>query len=191
MTRHPAGSTVNYRVTYLEMTRRPDWDWPSLPWGEAASLLRAEAPPPWYFLTLYDAVGRDYAWEDMHDEAEDVLARWLADPATGLWTMMRAGWPQGFFLLDAAGEDETQLAYFGLVRTAIGRGLGAWLLRTAILTGWSHEGVARMTVNTNTLDHPRALANYQKHGFNVIGRETRSRILARDRDPANIPGGAA
>ena len=188
MTRHPAGSTVHYRVTYLEMTRRPDWDWPSLPFGEAASLLRAEAPPPWYFLTLYDAVGRDYAWEDMHAEPEAVLADWLSDPATALWTMMRQGWPQGFFLLDAAGEDETQLAYFGLVRSAIGRGLGTWLLRTAILTAWERPGLQRLSVNTCSLDHPRALASYQRNGFSVVRQESCTRTLVRDLDLTNLPG---
>ncbi|MEL7173881.1 MAG: N-acetyltransferase, partial [Pseudomonadota bacterium] len=40
-------------------------------------------------------------------------------------------------------------------------------------TGWQRSGVERMTVNTCTLDHPRALGTYQKAGFVPIRRETR------------------
>ena len=59
MTILPEGTEVPYTVTWLQMTDRPDYDWPSLPAGRPASLQHAENPPPWYFLSLYDAVGRD------------------------------------------------------------------------------------------------------------------------------------
>jgi hypothetical protein len=39
-----------------------------------------------------------------------------------------------------------------------------------------------MTVNTNTLDHPRALALYQKMGFVPVRREDRSRVVTRERE---------
>jgi len=187
MTLQPAGSTVSYRVTYLEMAARPTYDYPHLPAGMSASLLKAEAPPAWYFLSLYDAVGRDYAWEDMHEEPEALLEEWLADPGVGLWTMMRDGWPQGFFVLDAREPAVTELTYFGLVRQTVGRGLGAFLLKTAILTAWEREGLGKLTVGTCSLDHPRALANYQKHGFEVVAQEHRTRVLKRDRDLSRIP----
>jgi GNAT superfamily N-acetyltransferase len=70
---------------------------------------------------------------------------------------MGQGWPQGFFLLDWRSAGRCDLAYFGLVPQAVGRGLGSWLLQSAILTGWARDGVEKMTVNTCTLDHPRAL----------------------------------
>lgn len=182
-----AGSTVEYVVTWLEMTERPRWDWPHAPAGLDGALLRADAPPAWYFLCLYDAVGRDYAWTDHSDAPEADLVRWLHDEDVALYTLMAHGWPHGFFVLDWREAGRCELAYFGLVPQVIGRGYGGWLLRTAILTGWSREGVRKMTVNTNTLDHPRALANYQKHGVEVVARETQSRVLTRDRDPGAIP----
>ena len=54
---HRAGETVDYVVTYLEMVARPASPRPHLPGGQAAALIAAEAPPVWYFLGLYDAVG--------------------------------------------------------------------------------------------------------------------------------------
>jgi GNAT superfamily N-acetyltransferase len=183
----PAGTRIDYTITWLEMTQRPSYPWPHAPSGPPAALLKAEAPPVWFFIGLYDAVGRDYAWEDMHAEAEDDLARWLSDPRTALYTLMRSGWPHGFFLLDHSDPGTCNLAYFGLVPEAVGLGLGRFLLESAVHMGWQGPGVERMTVNTNTLDHPRALGLYQRAGFAPVRRTEHSRILRRPRDPSRIP----
>ncbi|NDR55594.1 GNAT family N-acetyltransferase [Aliiruegeria sabulilitoris] len=183
----PAGTEIQYTVTWLEMTERPSYGWPHEPTGEPASLLKADTPPAWFFLMLYDAVGRDYAWEDMHDKTEDELSEWLADPATSLYTLMRKGWPHGFFMLDHRKPSICHLAYFGLVPQAIGRGLGRFLLQNAVLTAWDLPGVKKLTVNTNTLDHPRALQTYQRCGFDPVLRTEHRRVLKRDVDASRIP----
>lgn len=186
-----AGSRVDYHVTYLEMAARPDYGWPPRPAGSDGALLKADAPPLWYFHALYDAVGRDYAWEDLHAAPDAETADWLADPDVALYTFLQAGWPHGFFVLDGrvspTDPGRCDIAYFGLVPEAVGRGYGTWLLRTAILTAWARPGTTRLAVNTCSLDHPRALALYQRNGFEVVAQEARTRILARDRDPARIP----
>ena len=186
MTLQKAGTEVAYTVTFLEMAERPSWDWPHLPVASTAALLKAEDPPVWYLLSLYDAVGRDYAWEDMHARPRDEIAAQLAHST--LYTLIEHGWPHGFFLLGHPDADGVvELYYFGLVPEAVGSGLGSWLLRTAILTGWDMEGTRKLTVDTCTLDHPRALALYQKNGFTPVRREDRTRILTRDRDLSRIP----
>jgi len=186
MTLQPAGTEIPYQVTYLEMTACPSFGWPSLPLGSHAALLRAEDPPSWWFLALYDAVGRDYSWEDMHELSETAMHAWLDRPELSVYALLEKGWPQGFFALEEQAET-TDIAYFGMVPEAVGKGLGGWLLKTAILTAWSREGLQRLTVNTCTLDHPRALAMYQKHGFTPVRREDKIRILTRDRDLSRIP----
>ncbi len=187
MMRARAGDEVAYTVTFLEMTARPTWPHPPQPAGRPASLIAAETPPVWYLLSLYDAVGREYSWEDIHAVPEAELRETLDDPGVTLWTLHRAGWPHGFYLLDAREAGTVELAYFGLVPEAVGSGLGTWLLKTAVLGAWDMPGTERMTVNTCTLDHPRALALYQKVGFEVVRREDRTRVLTRDRDPARFP----
>jgi GNAT superfamily N-acetyltransferase len=174
-----AGTEVSYTVTWLEMTRRPEGPWPHQPSGPPASLLVAESPPAWYFLALYGAVGRDHAWEDMHARPADELAAWLADPGVSLHTLLRGGWPAGFFVLDITEAGVVDIAYFGLVPQAVGIGLGRFLLGTAIRTAWDMPGTERVTVNTCTLDHPRALGLYQKMGFVPVRREERRRTLTR------------
>ena len=91
-----------------------------------------------------------------------------------------------FFLLDTREAGCCDLGYFGLVPEAIGRGLGRFLLETAVHAAWDLPGVERLTVNTCSLDHPRALPLYQRAGFVPVRREERSRI----RRAAPRPGDA-
>ncbi|MEM9971175.1 MAG: hypothetical protein AAF762_08755, partial [Pseudomonadota bacterium] len=88
MTVQKAGTAVDYTITWLEMTARPDFRWPHLPPGSTAALLKAEKPPVWYFLTLYQVVGEDYAWEDIltweHPEIQD----WLDKDEKQLFTLL-------------------------------------------------------------------------------------------------------
>ena len=181
----PAGTRVPYTVTFLEMGTPPQAAAPPLP-GDVR-LEVATDPPVWFFLSLYGAVGRDYEWVDKFDDDPDDLRAYLQHPDMQLTTAYRHGWPQGFFLLDWRSPGICDLAYFGLVPEAVGTGIGAKLLAAALQAGWARAGVTRMTLNTCTLDHPRALQVYQKAGFRPIRREEHARVLTRDRDPARFP----
>lgn len=179
---HLAGERVEYVVTFLEMDRRPAYPRPPMPLGPSAALLAAENPPVWWFLALYDAVGSEYEWTDQRERPRAELKAFFADPAVSLHTLLRGGWPHGFFVLDCREKGSCDLAYFGLPPEAIGQGLGRFLIETAVHAAWDRPGVASLTVNTNSLDHPRALPLYQKAGFTPVRRETHSRVLTRDRD---------
>lgn len=188
MTVIPAGTEVPVTVTYLEMDGPPRDAPPALP--ADTRLERAENPPVWFFLALYDAVGRDYEWRDRFEQAENdpgALAAFVSDPKVELWTLYRDGWPQGFFQLDFRQQGICDLAYFGMVPQAVGGGLGGTLLRIAVAKGWQRAGVAKMTVNTCTLDHPRALGLYRRMGFDPVDSQERVHTLHRDRDPAGFP----
>ena len=52
----------------------------------------------------------------------------------------------------------------------IGKGLGRYLLTWAVDTAWNHEP-KRLWVNTNSLDHVKALALYQRCGFRPYRQE--------------------
>jgi hypothetical protein len=79
----PAGTEVSYSVTYLEMTMRPDWAMPRLP-GHIR-LERAIDPPVWYFLSLYDAVGRDTNGRTASIRLKTTLPRCRPSCATRMW----------------------------------------------------------------------------------------------------------
>ncbi|MBF9031194.1 GNAT family N-acetyltransferase [Rhodobacterales bacterium HKCCE3408] len=182
----PAGTEVDYRITYLEMPDDPGLIEPSLP--EGYRLEKAEDPPVWYFLSLYAAVGRDYEWQDKFLEDPGDVAAFVSDPRVELWTLTFKGWPQGFFQLDFREPGLCDLAYFGLVPEAVGAGVGRLLLTIALAKGWARDGVGRMTVNTCTLDHPAALGLYRKMGFRPVRTEDRKRTLTQDRVVPDFQG---
>ncbi len=185
--KHKAGETVEYAITYLEMTARPDVARPHMPSGPVSALVAADTPPAWYFLSLYDAVGSEYEWTDRHQQSTEEIEAFLHHKDVTLFSLVRDGWPHGFFILDAREEGVVDLSYFGLVPQAIGRGVGQYLLSTAVHMAWDIPLTERVTVNTCSLDHPRALPLYQKVGFEPYRRETVSRVLTRDRDLIDPP----
>ena len=176
------GDTISYTVTHLQMTARPVTPIPHVPTGPSLALIVASNPPVEYFLYLYSAVGAAYEWTDWLERTRQQQEAFVGDPKVELFTLMVDGWPGGFFVLDTRQADTCDLAFFGLVPQAMGRGLGAWFLASAIHMGWDRAGVQRMTVDTNTLDHPRALALYQRMGFTPVRREDKTRKLTRARE---------
>ncbi len=176
-----AGERVAVSINWLEMDRRPEGPFPHLPMEAPVSLMRAVAPPVAYFLFLYDLVGEDYEWTDRHDEDPEALRAFVQDGKVQIHTLMFDGWPGGFFMLDAREAGVCDLAYFGLAEAAMGRGLGKWLLGEAVRSAWAMPGVERVTVNTCSLDHQRALPMYQRAGFRPVRRTEVERVLTRDR----------
>lgn len=173
------GDWLDYTVTYLEMASKPDWPRPVSPRAPGLALIRAEDPPARWFLHLYDSVGEGHEWTDWRSRPREALEAFIGDPEVAIFTAMIKGWTAGFFMLDWREKGRAELAYFGLAPEAQGRGLGPWLLATAILTGWDRPGVERMTVNTCSLDSPRALPLYQKMGFVPVRREAARRRSSR------------
>lgn len=176
------GETVSYVVTYLEMTARPAGPPPPMPAGPMLALIGAEAPPPHYFLYLYRTVGAAFEWTDWLEHDEAAVRAYLDDERLELFTLFLDGWPGGFFVLDTRTDRVCDLGYFGLVPEARGRGLARWLLASAVRAGWDRPGVEKLTVNTNTLDHARAITLYQWAGFVPVRREEASRVLTRPRE---------
>jgi len=78
--------------------------------------------------------------------------------------------PAGYAELDRRQPLEVELAYFGLMPEFIGRGLGGFMLNWTVHRAWSSEP-RRVWLHTCTLDHPQALAVYQKAGFEIYQRE--------------------
>ena len=170
---------VPVTITFLEMDHRPEGPQPPLPSGVPISLMRAVDPPVRYFLYLYDFVGERFHWTDRHADDHEALREVLHDEAVSLFSVMWDGWPAGLVMLDWREEGACDLAYFGIAEALHGRGLGRWLLGAAVRMGWEREGVRRMTVNTCSLDHPRALPLYQRAGFEPVRRVETTRLIGR------------
>ena len=157
-------------ITFLEMTERPAHPHLSPPQGLNCSLLRLNEPTVRFYRYLYDAVGGPWLWFERRAMAEDELARIIQDERIEIYVLNVDGEPAGFAELDRRYPPDIELAYFGLIPDFIGKGLGRYLLTWAIDTAWSH-GPKRLWVNTNTLDHPKALPLYQRCGFRPFKQE--------------------
>lgn len=127
--------------------------------------------PPSFWRYLYTEVGREYHWIDRLPWSDDQIRAHLTDPDVTLWVMWIAGAPGGYFELVRDRSGGTEIAYFGLLRECIGRGLGGHLLTVAVEQAWA-TGADRVWLHTNTLDHPAALPNYLRRGFTAFHAET-------------------
>ena len=175
-----AGDEIDVTITYLAMANPPTFSHPAAPSLPGLSLIRAEDPPARWFRHLYGSVGADYEWTAWNARDDDAVRSFINDPAVTMHVVMLQGWTAGFFMLDTRKPPTCDLAYFGLTPEARGRGIGSWLLKTAILTAWELPGVTSVTVNTCSLDAPRALPLYQRMGFLPISREVVKHIRSRD-----------
>ena len=156
------------RVTYLEMTARPR-SRPPLPTGRAIALFRTEQMPPAFYRFLYEEVGRKHHWS-LRRHIDDAALSAIIDAATTRIEVLYVdGCPAGFFEIDTSGLPQTcEIVYFGILPAYQGQKLSKWFLACAIEAAW-HGGPQRVTLHTNSLDHPRALPLYQKMGFSPVG----------------------
>ncbi len=159
-------------ITYLEMTRRPPHPHVVPPHGMKLALLRARRPTAAFYRFLYDTVGEPWLWYERRALGEAALGRIITDENVEIYVLYVDGVPAGFAELDRRKPPDIELTYFGLMPDFIGKGLGRYLLTWAIDTAWNYEP-ERLWVNTNSLDHPKALALYQRCGFRPFRQEIR------------------
>ena len=156
---------VGVTVTFLRMNRAPEDPAPALP--TAFQVVRLSAPTVPFYRYLYDTVGADYVWWLRRTMADAALAALLADPGVGVHVLYFGGEPAGFFELDHRSFPDINLSYFGLLPHTVGHGVGYAFLRQAVDLAW-RAGPRALTVNTCTADHPRALPNYLRAGFQSV-----------------------
>ena len=170
ISRERADGRLDVTITYLEMTERPAHPHLSPPRGLNCTLLHLREPTVRFYRYLYDTVGGPWLWFERRAMAADDLARIIQDERVEIYVLNVDGEPAGFAELDRRSPPDIELAYFGLMPDFIGKGLGRYLLTWAIDTAWSH-GPQRVWVNTNNLDHAKALPLYQRCGFRPYKQE--------------------
>jgi GNAT superfamily N-acetyltransferase len=135
-------------------------------------LMKAGKPSPELNRFLYTAVGGDYHWNDRLGWTWTRWLEWLARPEVETWVAYQAGTPVGYFELEAQEGGSVEIVYFGLLPSFTGQGLGGYLLTQAVHRAFViRPAVQRVWVHTSTLDHPGALAGYQRRGFVIFMEE--------------------
>jgi GNAT superfamily N-acetyltransferase len=154
-------------VTHLEMTERPAL--PRDPQG-AWSLRRVEAPELDWSRNLYCRVGEEWLWFSRLRMTDAELAAMVQSPLFEIHALALNGRDEGLLELDFRHAGQCELVSFGVTSKLIGSGAGRWLMNRALELTWSRP-VTRVWVHTCTLDHPSALAFYQRSGFRPFRRQ--------------------
>ncbi len=121
---------------------------------------------------LYQYIGGPWQWTDKLDIPDSQWKEYVNDPNLRTWVAYYKGAIAGYFELYAKDSGDTEIAYFGLAESFIGRGFGGFLLSQAITCGWRIRSTKRIWLHTCTLDHPSALKNYQARGLKIYKTET-------------------
>ena len=154
---------------YLEM-RDPQWF--HVKRGPSRFATRRVLPSdPIVNQRFYRSVGKPWQWTDRLVWTEKQWRTYAVRDELETWIGYLDDDEIGYFELEAQPECNVQLQYFGLLPEFTGRGLGGALLSSAIARAWAMEGTRRVWVHTCTNDHPAALENYRRRGFQIYRTE--------------------
>ena len=148
-------------VTYLEMAAPAMAAAKPFPDGVTAT---KEHPDTHTYRALFRAVGATWLWSSRLEMDDAKLASILKRDTTEVWVIRKDGTAIGLVELDFQDEAVCELAYFGMVKSATGQGLGGPMMALAQRQAFARK-IARFYVHTCNWDAPSALAFYQKAGF--------------------------
>lgn len=157
----PVGKVANV-VTFLEMRRRPAETaaQPDL----SLTLVRLGPQNLDIYRRLFRDVGEDWLWGSMLGVGDDAVRDILANPSMETYALRDGDRDVGLLELDFRVSGECEVVYFGIVKDAIGKGTGRFLMNLAIANAWAHP-IHRFWLHTCTFDHPAAVGFYQRSGF--------------------------
>jgi len=153
-------------ITHLALARE-NWRLRGKPPAIDVTIARHECPSAKFYLDLYDKVGRPWLWYERRLYTESALKELLNRPGHEVHVARERGNLVGYFELYS-----NEIVFFGLTLPYIGKRIGPWLLDRAIERGFA-RGAAELELNTNTVDHPKALETYRKAGIRVVRSESR------------------
>jgi ribosomal protein S18 acetylase RimI-like enzyme len=155
-------SDVHVRVSYLELTQEPA----PIPPRHGDERVSREKLRADQYLDLYARVGHPLRWDQRLNMPQSELTRLLESERSHIY-VLRDGQGAELGLCEfELSLPEVELKNFGLIPAAQGRGLGSWLLRTALHDEWRARP-SRIWLHTDNWDHPAAVRLYQDAGFRI------------------------
>src|ERR1700722_7087820 len=165
---NPDNLNLTVEITYMELLgaeRR------STPVDRSFEVVMVNKPDVPFYRYLYNTVGEPWMWWRRRLLNDSDLQKLLWSPNTRVYVLYRDGQPSGFFELDLTNAPDVELAYFGLLPFQVGTGRGRAALEQTLLC-IDALSPRKITVNTCTADHPRALNSYLTAGFMIVGKKT-------------------
>jgi GNAT superfamily N-acetyltransferase len=157
----PKGKLANV-VTCLEMTKNPLVGPQTLPAGHSLRLIDSNDLAS--YRALFSKIGQDNMWFSRVIMADEKLKAILSNPKIESFALFKQDQAIGILELNFEDLPNCELAFFGLAKDAIGKGLGRELMNQAIAKAWA-KPINRFWVHTCHFDHPNAFPFYQRSGF--------------------------
>jgi len=163
-----ASKKLKAHITYLEMSE-PHIKVIPAPSRPATALMVARNITSNFYSYIYEMVGKPCHWLDRREVDAEDLYDIINDEACEIGILYADGCPAGFYELNLNNmPNDIEIKYFGIGPEYQGMGLGKWFLGLTIQAAWAHKP-EKVTIETNTLDHPAALRMYQQMGFSPVG----------------------
>ncbi len=121
---------------------------------------------------FYKNIGKKHKWVDRLAWSEEKWTSYLSSKKVKTFVFKYKDDLVGFFeLIFHSENNETEIAYFGLLEEYQNKKLGSYLLSEAIKKSFE-DNVSRVWVHTCSLDHQNALKNYLSRGMKIFKKET-------------------
>ncbi len=142
------------------------------------------------YRALYRSVGDPHHWTS-RIIPDDLLARELYNGATRIFLLTRGNQAAGWFELEMRRAiKEARIVHLAVLESFRGKHLAGYLLDHAIIAAFQ-SGIHRLTIETNTLDHPAALPLYLRHGFSIYAtRQVQTPAIETKLEDAQATGAA-
>ncbi len=120
---------------------------------------------------FYKNIGKKHKWVDRLIWTEDQWINYVSSEKVKTYVLKSNDDLVGFFeLIFHLNNNETEIAYFGILEEYQNKRLGSYLLSEAIKKSFN-QNVNRVWVHTCSLDHKNALNNYISRGMKIFKTE--------------------
>ncbi len=120
---------------------------------------------------FYKNIGKNHKWKDRLSWSEEKWINYVSNESVRSYVFKFKDDLVGFFeLIFHLENNETEIAYFGILEEYQNQKLGSYLLSEAIKKSFQNN-VNRVWVHTCSLDHKNALSNYISRGMRIFKSE--------------------
>ena len=121
---------------------------------------------------FYKNIGKKHHWVDRLVWTDKQWIKYTEDEKVKTFVLKKQSDLVGYYeLILHLDENETEIAYFGILEEYQNKKLGSFLLSSAIKNSFMSKP-NRVWVHTCSLDHKNALNNYISRGMKIFKKET-------------------
>ena len=121
---------------------------------------------------FYKNIGKKHSWVDRLVWTDKQWIDYTIDKKVKTYVLKKKQDLVGYYeLILHKDQNETEIAYFGILEEYQNQKLGSFLLTSAIKNSFSSDP-RRVWVHTCSLDHRNALNNYISRGMKIFKKET-------------------